>query len=110
MRPTKNGYSASEVCGDRYLCDLLSRLSHFCKLSYRYTNHCVRATVVTNLQRNNICNEAIMAKTVSLAPYAKMRSSAEKRKIDGILNSQVPQSSQCFFYIFITIIIITFLI
>ena len=43
--------------------NFMSRLSEDCKLSRRYTNHCLCVTGITSLKRNNFSDKQVMAIT-----------------------------------------------
>ena len=56
-------FSGKQVRGVNWLADLLKRLSAAAALSEMYTNHCVRATVVTKLHDSGMANANIRAIT-----------------------------------------------
>ena len=57
--PTKNGYSSIAVVGKNTLGNLMPKLSHTANLSQRYTNHCVRVTVINKLNDSGLSYEDI---------------------------------------------------
>ena len=61
--------------GKNSLGNMMARISEVCKLSKKYTNHSVRATAVSRLQRSGLSDRAIMSVTghksaASLQAYA----------------------------------------
>ena len=57
--PTKNGYSSTAVVGKNTLGNLMPKLSDAAQLSQRYTNHCVRVTVINKLNDSGLTYEDI---------------------------------------------------
>ena len=74
----------------------MSRLSAEADLSRRYTNHCIRATVASNLCEAGVSNQGIMSVTghrnvQSLNSYIK-KSDKERRTTSGILAGNTEQA------------------
>ena len=72
------------VLGHSILQDMMSRLSVKANLSKRYTNHCVRATVVTTLKDVGYDNHEICAITghhsiASVQSYDRLERAGSKR-------------------------------
>ena len=82
--------------GVNHLYEFISRLSAEAGLSKRYTNHCIRAMVVSTLFNAGVSNVGIMSvsghrSAESLLPYLKP-SDSERRNTSGLL-SGVRQSN-----------------
>ena len=82
--------------GVNHLYNFMSRLSDQAGLSRKYTNHCIRATVASNLCEAGVSNQGIMSVTghrnvQSLNSYIKT-SDKERRTISGILAGNTEQA------------------
>lgn len=96
----ENEWYQNQVIGRDKLNDTMKNLSKKAQLSKIYTNHCIRATVVTVMGDHDFNNREIMFTTghkseASLNSYATKLSSKKKREISytlaGQLDNQVPQ-------------------
>ena len=79
----------STPLGKNSIAKFMPNLSTVANLSKRYTNHCVRATTITNLHRGGVPPNRIVSVTKhkdlkSLAHYLDAPSAAEKRN-DGMI-------------------------
>ena len=88
---TKEPQSKNKIGG------LLTKLSTDAKLSKNYTNHCVRATCVTLLDRSGFEARHIMTvsghkKVESIQSYANVTSNAKKREMSESLASAMIMS------------------
>ena len=77
-------------------------LSVRAKLSMRYTNHCVRATVVTDLKDAGFSNHEVWAVTghkneISVQSYDRLDRAGSKRpaEMSNVLDSAPPTKALC---------------
>lgn len=76
-RPVGGPWFANAPLGHNSLADMMPKLSCWAKLSQRYTNHCVRASVVTDLKDagfspNEVCAVTGHKDERSLQPYDRL--------------------------------------
>ena len=77
VRPAEGPWFANVPLGHNSLADMMPKLSCWAKLSQRYTNHCVRASVVTDLKDagfspNEVCAVTGHKDERSLQPYDRL--------------------------------------
>lgn len=90
----------NQVLGKDTLNNAMKSLSLAAGLSKTYTNHCIRATVVTVMDDNNCPTRHIQATTghkseASIKSYAKKISAKKRREICELLQNQVqPQPAE----------------
>jgi len=92
-KPSKDSwYSPNQVQGKHTLHNFMKKISTNAQLSQTYNNHCVRATVVTELHNKGYAVEHIQAVTGHKRPesvyrYLKSISSEKKRKISNAITT-----------------------
>ena len=83
----KQVWYANQPVGHNKLGEMMKRISKKAGLSKVYTNHCVRATTVTVLNKSGVVPHQICHKRVeSLAPYIDAMSSDEKQVASSCLH------------------------
>ena len=104
--PSRNGrytdkywYSGKQVLGKNKLGSMMNTISVDAKLSIIYTNHCVRATCVTQLANSGFTVSDIQAVTGhkradSVQRYIKQIDSSKKRKLSNTLSESLIVSQQ----------------
>ena len=90
-------YCSKDILGKNTLSTMMKNLSQRACLSRKYTNHCIRPTVVTNLKDLGYQNHEIQAvtghkRTESIENYNKRISVVKKRKISNALSDTLHQS------------------
>ena len=85
-------YSEKEVLGKHTLFDGMKKISELANLSKIYTNHCIRASVVTTLSEQGFTPSEIQTVTgqksiETIERYTKRISSSEKMKLSHALSS-----------------------
>jgi integrase len=93
-------YCDKGVLGKNTLATMMKSVSLRAKLSKAYTNHCVRATVVTELKENNVPIEDIQLVTGHKRPgsvdrYVKRISDEKKKRLSDILAVSLKSSKCC---------------
>lgn len=88
---TKSGFSSTAVLGKETLGNFISTLSEKANLSKRYTNHCVRVTVVSVLKSKGYSNDEVASVTghknvSSVQRYARHINSNGLQKVSSSLN------------------------
>ena len=78
----KKWFSPSRKVGKNTVDNLMSNLSTELKLSRRYTNHCIRVTMVTVLKENGFSNSEICSYTGHKNPQSVDRYSRKRRDED----------------------------
>ena len=78
----KKWFSPSRKVGKNTVDNLMSNLSTELKLSRRYTNHCIRVTMVTVLKENGFSNTEICSYTGHKTPQSVDRYSRKRRDED----------------------------
>ncbi|XP_033756092.1 uncharacterized protein LOC117338811 [Pecten maximus] len=102
QRPKKNVTESSAVwydavpLGKNTLCSLMSKISHQASLSEIYTNHCIRATCITNLDQHGIESRHIIGisghkREGSLKSYSS-KLSDNKKDISKVLAESTTNS------------------
>lgn len=89
-------YCKNQPLGKNSLNDMMKSISKRAQLNAKYTNHCIRSTVVTTLKRSGFDEEACMAVTghksrASIERYDKRKAAekmtfSEKKKISEALS------------------------
>ena len=103
QRPSKNirkddqTWYDNMVVGERYLADMMKNISKDAKLSQVYTNHCIRATTITILDKAGIEARHIMSVSghrseTSIRSYSKTGNEL-KRKMSETLSGSTVQST-----------------
>lgn len=92
-------YSKREVKGKNKLGSMMTDISKAAKLSMVYTNHCIRATCVTQLFNKGFSVSDIQKVTGHKRPdsvqrYIKNISSEKKRKVSNALSESMNQQQQ----------------
>lgn len=87
-------YCSKSVLGKNTLNELMKKISIEAKLSRAYTNHCIRATVVTELKEANVPVEEIQIVTghknrSSVDRYIKRVSDTKKQKLSTALSASM---------------------
>ena len=84
VRPTKGPWFANAPMGKTSLSNLMPVLLVWAKLSKRYTNHCIRATVVTELKDAGyyyeVCAVTVQKHEASLQHYDRIDRRGSKRQ------------------------------
>ena len=89
----ENGwYSINEVLGKQKFFDGIKTISDLANLSKVYTNHCIRASVVTTLSEKEFSPSEIQTVTgqkrlETIASYTKRITSSKKMKLSHALSS-----------------------
>lgn len=91
---TEKAWFHNGVIGRDKLNDTMKNLSKSAKLSKIYTNHCIRATVVSTLEENNVNGRVIIATTnhkseSSIKHYARKISSKKRREVCDLLAKEM---------------------
>ena len=101
-RPKDVPWFANAPLGKNTLADMMPLLSVRAKLSMRYTNHCVRATVVTDLKDAGFSNHEVCAVTghkneMSVQSYDRLDRAGSKRptEMSSILDGAPPTKALC---------------
>lgn len=92
-------YCPKGVLGKNTLNEMMKKISSAATLSRSYTNHCIRATVVTELKEANIPVEDIQVVTghknrTSVDRYIKNVSHCKKQKLSAALSASLKGNSQ----------------
>lgn len=88
--PTPDCWYAAQPMGRNKLASMMSRISTQANLSQRYTNHCIKATVATILQRSGLDLLSIMTVTghrnvKSLDSYINAPTDHERRQLSAAI-------------------------
>lgn len=94
----KYWYSAKQVLGKNKLANMMSKISTDANLSCVFTNHCIRATCVTQLTNKGFSITDIQAVTGhkrmdSVQRYVKHISSEKRRKLSNALSESASKVS-----------------
>ena len=94
----KQWYSDKEVLGKHKLFDGMKIISELANLTKVYTNHCIRASVVTTLSEKGFSPSEIKTVTgqkriETIEKYTKRISSSKKMKLSHALSSGLDYSS-----------------
>lgn len=96
---TENLWYDNMAVGKNTLGKIMAKVSEEAKLSKRYTNHCIRATCITNLDENGIETRHIMEisghkSESSVRSYTKRLGENKQREISNILNRCVKSETE----------------
>lgn len=98
-KPTTNGiwYCERRSLGKNAIGKMMSDISQSAMLRYRFTNHCVRVTVVSNLKNSGMEAEDIAAVTGhknvhSVERYVRRKRDSEKERVSAILCNSLANS------------------
>lgn len=86
--------------GRNTLNSLMKKISITANLSKKYTNHCVRATCITNLDQNGVDTRHIMSisghkSETAIRSYSSRLCEERKRQIFEVLSNSVPSKRTC---------------
>ncbi|VDI35764.1 Hypothetical predicted protein [Mytilus galloprovincialis] len=98
LYPKPNCWYANQAMGKNKLSQMMPRISNEAGLSYRYTNHCIKATVGTGLKRAGVDDLTIMSVTghrniKSLESYVAGPSDAQRRALSSTLQGVATASN-----------------
>ncbi|XP_071162166.1 uncharacterized protein [Mytilus edulis] len=98
LYPKPNCWYANQAMGKNKLSQMMPRISNEAGLSYRYTNHCIKATVGTGLKRAGVDDLTNMSVTghrniKSLESYVAGPSDAQRRALSSTLQGVATASN-----------------